>query len=259
MLQQCGYKIFLDQYVPAAGAGILSQLSTNLQRSASGVIVWSNRAADSTWVEREISAMVERYDATRHTALPFHFVAAVLDSEPLPALLSGKLYIDFSTYPDGPTGAELVRLTSGLQGLGLDPVAVQRISEFEQSVRDEPGTLRAMLATRQFDAIRARALEDTPPYTTSATLPALAAQLLIDGARDKEAFEVLTTARRRFPASIRLRQLLGLAHRRAGRTLQALLELEKLRADGHQDPETLGILAAAWTDSSRKSKDRDEL
>jgi tetratricopeptide (TPR) repeat protein len=264
MLQQAGYKVFLDQYVLAAGSGILSQLSTNLSRSGSGVIVWSNRAAESTWVEREVSAMVDRRDATRGSASPFFFVAAMLDSEPLPSLLSGSLYIDFSTYPDGPTGAELVRLTSGLQGLGLEPPAVERIAQFEQSVREEPSTLRAMVAASkadpsQLDAIRTRALADTPPYTTSATLPALAAQLLISGARYEEALEVLTAARGRFPSSVRLRQLVGLAHRRAGRTTQALLELEKLRADGHQDPETLGILAAAWTDSWRASQNRDEL
>jgi tetratricopeptide (TPR) repeat protein len=259
MLQQAGYKVFLDQYVLTAGAGILSELSRNLQRSASGVIVWSSRATDSAWVEREISAMVERFDATRNSAFPFYFVPAKLDAEPLPSLLSGRLYIDFSSYPDGPTGAELVRLTSGLQGVALEPRAVERIAVFEQSVHEEPTTLRAMASIRQFDAIRKRALEDTPPYTSSATLPALAAQLLVSGGCNEEAIEVITAARRVFPASIRLRQLLGLAHRRAGRIQQALFELEKLRADKHQDPETLGILAAAWTDSWRASNNRDEL
>jgi tetratricopeptide (TPR) repeat protein len=116
-----------------------------------------------------------------------------------------------------------------------------------------------MVAARQFDAIRARACEETPPYTTSATLPALAAQLLISGGRNEDALAVLDRAQQRFHSSIRLRQLRGLVLRRSGRTPDALLELEKLRADGHQDPETLGLLAAAWTDSWKASKNRDEL
>jgi tetratricopeptide (TPR) repeat protein len=58
---------------------------------------------------------------------------------------------------------------------------------------------------------------------------------------------------------VRLRQLRGLALRRSGRIQEALLELEKLRADGHQDPETLGILAAAWTASYEASGVLDEL
>lgn len=259
MLQQCGYKIFLDQYVLQAGGGVLSQLSANLRRSASGVIVWSERSEDSAWVEREVSAMVELKDAGAGSARPFYFIAAKLDAHPLPALLTGSLYIDFSAYPDGPTGAELVRLTSGLQGASLDPPAVQRIAAFDNEVRQEPATLRAFVATGQFDKIRERALDDTAAYTSSATLPALAAQLLISGERIDEALAVLDRGQALFPRSIRLRQLRGLALRRAGRTLEALLELEKLRADGHNDPETLGILAAAWTASWKQSQNRDQL
>jgi len=208
MLQQCGYRIFLDQYVLAAGSGVLAQLSQNLQRSASGVIIWSQRSVDSDWVEREVSAMVERKDATKKSATPFHFVAAKLDAEPLPALLAGNLYIDFSTYPDGPTGAELVRLTSGLQGAGLDPPAVERISAFEEEVRQEPSTLRGMANAGDFDGIKERALRDVPAYTTSATLPALAAQLLIAGGSNALAFAVLDCAQARFrrpPRGIALR------------------------------------------------------
>jgi hypothetical protein len=43
MLRQAGYKIFLDQFVLTAGSGVLRQLSDNLARSASGVVIWSQR------------------------------------------------------------------------------------------------------------------------------------------------------------------------------------------------------------------------
>ena len=210
MLQQCGYTIFLDQYVLAAGSGVLTQLSENMRKSASGVIVWSERSLDSDWVEREIGAMVERRDSTKKSPNPFYFVAAKLDSEKLPDLLAGSLYIDFSTYPDGPTGAELVRLTSGLQGAGLDPEAVGRIAEFESEVREEPTVLRALVAAGGFEKIRERALAGTVAYTTSATLPALAAEMLIKGAHYDDALAIIEAARQRFRRSVRLRQMKGL-------------------------------------------------
>jgi tetratricopeptide (TPR) repeat protein len=245
--------------VLAAGSGVLDQLSANLRRSASGVIVWSERTVDSKWVAREVSAMVERADKTEGTEFPFRFIVAKLDAQPLPDLLSGNLFIDFSSYPDGPTGAELVRLTSGLEGAGLEPPAVLRVSAYEEDVRKEPSELRGRVNAGDFDGIRERALSDTPAYTTSATLPALAAQLLIAGDRLDDALSVLDRAQSRFRRSVRLRQLRGLALRRKDRIKDALLELEKLRADGHNDPETLGILAAAWTSAWKLSKNPDEL
>ena len=259
MLRQFGYDIFLDQYVLQAGEGVLSQLSSNLRRSASGVIVWSERSEDSVWVEREVSAMVELKDARARSSNPFYFVAAKLDAQPLPTLLGGSLYIDFSAYPDGPTGSEIVRLTSGLQGASLNPPAVQRMAIFDEEVREEPAKLRALVAAGQFDEIRARALSDTPAYTSAATLIALAAQLLISGARVDDAMAVLDRGRARFPRSVRLRQLQGLALRRAGRNQEALVVLEELRAKGHNDPETLGILAAAVAASWKQSQNRDQL
>ena len=48
------------------------------------------------------------------------------------------------------------------------------------------------------------------------------------------------------PSSIRARQLEGLALRRLGRFQEAIDVLSELKAAGHQDPETLGMLAAAW-------------
>jgi hypothetical protein len=259
MLQQAKYKVFLDQYVLVAGSGVLSQLSENMRRSSSGVIVWSSRSPDSAWVTREVEAMVNRRDTQRNSQSPFYFVAAKLDGEPLPDLLAGSLFIDFSEYPDGPTGGELVRLTSGLQGAGLSPPAVERIAAFDAELREEPSELRSRVKSKDYDGILARALAETPAYTASATLPALAAQYLIGGGRNDDALKVIGQGQQRFRKSVRLRQLRGLALRRKGQIREALLELEKLRADGHQDPETLGILAAAWTASWQMSKDVDEL
>ena len=56
-----------------------------------------------------------------------------------------------------------------------------------------------------------------------------------------------------YPKSLRARQLEGLALRRIGRFSEAIAVLSKVKAAGHQDPETLGILAAAYNGLHRTS------
>jgi tetratricopeptide (TPR) repeat protein len=60
------------------------------------------------------------------------------------------------------------------------------------------------------------------------------------------AHEVLDRALKSFPHSIRAKQLKGLALRRQKKYQEAIDTLSELKAAGHQDPETLGILAASW-------------
>ena len=60
MLTQCGHRIFLDQFVLVVGQGLGTQLGRNLASSASGVLIWSKKTADSRWVENELDAMVSR-------------------------------------------------------------------------------------------------------------------------------------------------------------------------------------------------------
>jgi tetratricopeptide (TPR) repeat protein len=72
-----------------------------------------------------------------------------------------------------------------------------------------------------------------------------AAQGLIRLGRYDNALEVLKHALSLFPQSIRARQLEGLALRRLKKYQEAMDVLSELKAGGHQDPETLGILAAA--------------
>jgi tetratricopeptide (TPR) repeat protein len=85
------------------------------------------------------------------------------------------------------------------------------------------------------------------PGLLASPAPGLAAaQGLISMGQYDMALGVLAQARARFPKSLRARQLEGLALRRLGRFQQAIEVLEEVRAAGHRDPETLGILAACW-------------
>lgn len=248
MLVQCGYKVFLDQFVLVAGQGLATQLGENLERSNSGVLLWSERTSDSEWVQTELSAMIELRNATKKGEHPFHFVVAALDHKKPPGLAAGTLYIDFSDYPDGPSGIDIVRLTCGLQGKPLNPPAVARLVAFEKEVKAEPAKLRAMATAELFPEILERVKSDDPAYTTSATIPAVAVDQLIRGKRYPEALAALDVALARFPSSLRLRQLQGLALRRSGKVADAAYRLNLLVEEGHRDPETLGMLGAVYAD-----------
>ncbi len=249
MLVDAGYSVFLDQCVLVAGQGLTDQLQDNLSKSASGVLLWSTAAVDSAWVKREYNTMQALAIQGDGTPFPFYMVVAKLDAQALPLFAQSSIFVDFSAYPDGPTGAELVRMVYGLNGKPLDAAPVKRILAFEQEAREEPTKLRALTAAGMFDEIEQRALSSNPAYTTSANLLALAADRLIAGGRTEAALRVIEHGQKSFRRSVRLKQLKALALRRSRRFRDAILELEMLRADGHQDPETLGMLAAAWADA----------
>ena len=223
MLTQCGHRIFLDQFVLVVGQGLGTQLGRNLASSASGVLIWSKKTADSRWVENELDAMVSRKNETADSEFPFRFVVASLDGQKPPALQGGQLYLDFSEYPDGPMGADLVRLTFGLQGKPLSQDAVARVVEFDTAIKEEPAELRALAKGEMFDKIVERVESDAPAYGTSATLCGVAIDLLIRGRHYDKAIEAATMGLDRFPSSVRLQQLRGLAHRRVGNLDKAAL------------------------------------
>jgi tetratricopeptide (TPR) repeat protein len=80
-----------------------------------------------------------------------------------------------------------------------------------------------------------------------------AAQGLIRLGNYDDAREVLKHALAHLPKSLRAKQLEGLALRRLERHQEAIDVLSELKEAGHQDPETLGILAAAWDGLYRNS------
>jgi tetratricopeptide (TPR) repeat protein len=252
-LRQCGYQVFLDQFALVAGQGLTTQLGTNLEKSASGVLIWSTRTSDSTWVATEIDAMKAMQNNSQNSDFPFYYVVASLDGQKPPGLLGGMLYLDFSAYPQGPTGVELVKLIAGLQGKPPRPEAVQMASQYDTALKREPADLRALAEAGLHEDIVAKVTSDDPAYTTTAQLPALAVELLIRSKRYGpgelgQAGEALNAALARFPDSVRLRQLRGLLLRRAGQPERAQYELTKLLGESQRDTETLGMLAAVWAD-----------
>jgi Flp pilus assembly protein TadD len=252
-LRQCGYRVFLDQFVLVAGQGLTAQLGRNLEKSGAGVLIWSARTGDSAWVEAEIDAMKAKQKNSQRSDFPFYYVAASLDGKKPPGLLGGQLYLDFSSYPHGPSGAEFVKLTAGLQGKPAGEEAIRLASIYDTAVKKETADLRALAQAGLYDDIVAKVCSDEPAYTTTSQLPSVGVKLLIAGKQygagvTGKAGVALAKALERFPRSVRLRQQQGLLLRRSGQLEKAQYELTKLLEESQRDTETLGMLAAVWAD-----------
>ncbi|MGB8888538.1 MAG: hypothetical protein WCC87_17550 [Candidatus Korobacteraceae bacterium] len=57
------------------------------------------------------------------TKTGFQFVPVRLDRSELPPFAANQIFLDFSSYPDGPNGGELLRLLHALVGQPLSPEA----------------------------------------------------------------------------------------------------------------------------------------
>jgi tetratricopeptide (TPR) repeat protein len=218
------------------------RVTEGLQASSAGVILWSSRTKDSKWCERERNAMMALRDRPNNT---FNYIFAKLDSEELPLFAQSDLYVGFEESPEGPRGVNLLRLMCGMRGIPLMPEAVIKAQQVDEDAK------QAM--TRIFGAIEAgngaKLLEvgtSNQPGLLASPAPILAAANgLIRLGKYDDARTVLKRALLLFPQSVRAKQLEGLALRRLKRFQEAVDVLSELKAAGHQDPETLGILAAA--------------
>jgi hypothetical protein len=251
-LREAGYSIFLDQYELAAGSVIEVELSDHLSKSASAVLVWTNAASESDWVAAEHRRMI----ALKRQRRDFHYVIVKLEEVALPFLDEGALYVDFTSYPDGPRGGELLRLMFGLAGqpLSRDAVAAVHALDTETaSLLKEVSAARALGDRAKLVALGAR----TSPALRATSMPLSAiGEALISLEAYAEALVVLETARRHFPASIRPRQLAALTYRREGQIARAQEILSLLYEEGHRDPETLGMYAATWWKRYEQSGER---
>jgi tetratricopeptide (TPR) repeat protein len=241
-LKVSGWKPFLDQFDLVPGSNLQTSLEENLQVSSSGVILWSSRTQDSEWCRRERQAMMGMRDADPR----FHYIYAKLDAELLPPFARGDLYEDFEDSPEGPQGANLLRLMCGMSGTKPDEQAVR----LAQQVNEASAQFLTLVRAAVTGANAARLIElgkstDQAVYVSAAPLTEVARGLISMG-QPNDALTVLERALQNRPASLVAKQLKGLALRRAKKFQEAIDVMSELRAAGHQDPETLGILAAAF-------------
>jgi tetratricopeptide (TPR) repeat protein len=245
-LKLAGWEPFLDQYDLVPGTNLETSLTESLQASSSGVILWSSRTKDSEWCKRERQAMTTLKDSRRNSQQPFNYVFAKLDAEPLPLFAQSDLYIDFEDSPEGPRGVNLLKLMCGMRGVSLPPVAVQMAQKVDQDTKRILSAIKGADEAGNSARLRELGISGDPGVLASPGPVLAAAQGLIGMGKYEDALEVLKHAHAYFAKSIRAKQLEGLALRRLKRYQDAIDVLSELKAAGHQDPETMGILGAAW-------------
>ena len=96
---------------------------------------------------------------------------------------------------------------------------------------------------------------DQADWTNSEALFRLLGESVLKIGEPILAYDVASQGLAHFPSSVRLRQILGLALARSGASEAASAVLMPLYREGHQDEETLGLLARAYKDLAEGAVD----
>jgi tetratricopeptide (TPR) repeat protein len=258
VLHHQGFDVFLDQVVLAGGNELIRVLEDGLQQSQAGVLVWSSQAGDSDWVRREYQTL-ERQALDRKE---FCFIPVRLDNSKLPPFAENRVFLDFSAYPDGPNGGELLRLLHAITGKPLTPEAAHFAAEQDELAKKEGEEVGAAIRNKDPELLMELFNKGGLAWQTSSALGCKTAEGLIKLGRNDDAIRMLDQLSERFPQAIRPQQLhaLALARRGTGDDLrQAQRILGTVYEAGERDPETLGIYARTWMDRYSKSADRSDL
>ena len=258
VLTQHGYTAYIDQCALTPGSNLRTRLQEALGKSQSGVLIWSDATRDSEWVTKEWNTL----DDLASTKPGFNFVPVVLDKSELPLFVRQRVYLDFSSYPDGPNGSDLMRLLHGIAGKPLSREAVDFALKVDDAARQAAEDVGAAIFNKDPDQLQELFKAGGLAWQISSALACKAAEGLIKLKRNDEAIAMLQEIENQFPRAIRPLQLhaLALARRGQGDDLrQAQRILGRLYQDGQRDPETLGIYARTWMDRYNKSKDPADL
>jgi hypothetical protein len=269
-LRTAGFAVFVDQFEIAAGDSLARRLNNALTSSQSGVIVWSTNYDDSEWCQSEYETM----EALRKDG-KFRFVVVKLSAAVnLPPLVKKDVYVDFSDYPDGPQGGELLKLMYGVLGKPLPAEVLLAAQAIDEQTKASLSSIRAAKSIGNEKKLTEAAVAGGSAWQASPLLYSATADALIELDQCDRALEVLDAAALSFPKAVRPIQLRALALARKAKdaarrandtTLQdsargtareesvaflsdAQQALAELVAMDHRDPETLGIFGRTWMD-----------
>jgi hypothetical protein len=252
VLQQHGYRVFLDQYAVQPGNPLVERLEDGLVKSRAGVLIWSPANEDSAWCKKEHATMMQR----KAQDPGFTFITLRIGGE-LPLMAQTDVWIDFGDYPDGPNGRGLLDLLFALGEKRLTAEAVKFAQAQHEEIKTAQKRIKAAVANGKPEALQELHDAGGVAWSSSAMLGGQAAEGLIKLECYDEALAMLESLRKDFPRSIRPEQLRALALARRGEEgdLDEAQEiLAMLKADGQQDPETLGIYARTWADRHAVSR-----
>ena len=247
VLNANGHKVFLDQVVLRAGDLLIQSLEEGLKQSQAGVLVYSSDSGDSSWVRREYETMERRADEDPD----FAFVPVSLDDTELPEFARNRIFLEFSEYPDGPNGGVLLRLLHAVVGKPLSKEAFAYATEQDEIAERANAQIRTAIDTGSKSGLLSLFETGGVPWETSASLGSSVIEGLTKLGAEDSAIEVAMVVEKSFPKAVRPRQLHALALARRGDSgdLDAAQEIMGfLQAEGHRDPETLGIYGRTWMD-----------
>ena len=194
VLRSCGHEVFLDQSALVSGGSLVGQLQDGLEQSQAGILIWSSATADSKWVQREYSTMEARTDNG-----DFNFVPVLLDQSKLPAFAQTRVFLDFTSYPDGPNGGDLLRLLHAVVGKPLSSEAVHFAAQQDDVARRLMAQIKARVQAGDHDGLVALFNAGGLAMQTSPAPGCAIAEGLTALRSYSSALDVLSRSRKRFP------------------------------------------------------------
>ena len=262
VLVQAGHTVFLDQRVLVAGGQLQRSIEDALAASQAGVLIWSEASADSEWVRDEYETMRGRMRREDE----FYFVPVRLDRGPLPTFARNQIYLDFSGYPDGPNGGELLRLLHGVVGQPLSDEAMRFSEDLEHAAREAMIDIKANEDIGDADHLAVLFDQGGLAWEITPALGSRAIEAMIRLKHLDAAVDRARTQTDRFPKAIRPKQMLAHAlTRRAEKQarpedlVEAQRILARLYAAGEKDPETLGLYGRTFMDQYGVTGDKAQL
>ncbi|MGI3212544.1 toll/interleukin-1 receptor domain-containing protein [Roseovarius tibetensis] len=177
VLTELGHKVFLDQTALKPGDELRPSIGRALKRSQAGVLVWSGGAGTSDWVRREYDAMLNLRDERDS----FCFVPIRISDDPMPDFVDLSIFLDFTHYPDGPNGSELMRLLHAIAGQPLSQDAARFAAESDEAAKEAANEIAAHVRTGKVSAgaLRRMAEQGGLHWESSAVLAGLAVEGLV--------------------------------------------------------------------------------
>ena len=206
-LRGLGHNVFLDQRVLKVGDPLIKGLQNALDTSQAGILIWTNATRDSEWVEREYEVLEKQ--ATEKKG--FQFVPIKLDASKLPSFAERRIFLDFSSYPDGPNGGELLRLLHAVVGIPLSDEAAHFATEQDEEAMVASARITAAIKNKYKDRLIKLFEDGGLPWETTSMLGCKAAEGLIRLDANNEAIRMLETLEKRFSKAVRPQQLHALA------------------------------------------------
>ena len=180
----------------------------------------------------------------------FLFVPVRLDNAKLRPFAANRIFLDFSSYPDGPNGGELLSLLHAIVGVQLRPEAVHFATE-QVAAKQAADDIEAAIFNNDPERLVELFATSGLAWETASALGCKRAEGLIKLKRNDDAIGMLNQIEQRFPRAIRPRQLRALALARRGQPGDLRLAQQLLGAlykAGEKDPRHLASTGEpGWT------------